>query len=176
MTLQTDLQDAVARVQTDSQILHDIIHGDDQTTIPTEGGNVKTPAKAIKDIEDEIQAGISELGATSTQLADAVQSAEQKADEAETHAQTAQGIAQSLNLPADLNGHAGKLLAVNQTEDGYAPIESKAVFYGLRKDGAKLIAETGEGTFNAREFPIWMVTLPGLDFSINENGHLLINI
>ena len=50
------------------------------------------------------------------------------------------------------------------------------MFYGLRKDGAKLIAETGEDTFNAREFPIWMVTLPGLDFSISENGHLLINI
>mgnify|MGYP000011678588 FL=1 len=33
MTLQTDLQDAVARVQTDSQILHNIIHGDDQTEV-----------------------------------------------------------------------------------------------------------------------------------------------
>ena len=176
MTLQTDLQDAVARVQTDSQILHDIIHGDDQTTVPTEGGNVKTPAKAIKDIEDEIQAGLTDLGATATQLADAVQSAEQKADEAETHAQTAQALANSLNLPADLSGCAGKLLAVNETEDGYEVIESKAVFYGLRKEGAKLIAESGEGTYNASDFPVWMVGLPGMNFTVNENGHLIINL
>ena len=68
-----------------------------------------------------------------TQLADAVQSAEQKADEAGTHAQTAQGIAQSLNLPADLSGHAGKLLAVNQTEDGTRPLNQKQCFMGFAK-------------------------------------------
>jgi len=109
MTLQTDLQDAVARVESDSQILHNIIHG-------------------------------------------------------------------GLNLPTDLNGHAGQLLAINETEDGYEPIESKAVFYGLKKDGAKLIAVSGEGTFDASEFPVWMVGLPGMNYAVNENGHLLINI
>ena len=44
MTLQSDLQDAVARVQSDSQTLHDIIHGDDETVVDTEGGPVKSPA------------------------------------------------------------------------------------------------------------------------------------
>jgi hypothetical protein len=48
MTLQTDLQEAVVRVQADSQILHQIVHGDNQTVVPTEGGNVKTVAKAIR--------------------------------------------------------------------------------------------------------------------------------
>lgn len=176
MTLQTDLQDAVARVESDSQILHNIIHGDDQTEVPTEGGNVKTPAKAIKDIEATIQAGLTDLEATADQLADAVDTVSQKADEAETHAQTAQNLANSLNLPTDLNGRAGQLLAINETEDGYEPIESKAVFYGLRKDGAKLIAVSGEGTFDASEFPVWMVGLPGMNYAVNENGHLLINI
>lgn len=56
MTLQTDLQEAVARVQTASQLLHTIVHGDDQTTVTTEGGVVKSASKAIKDIEDLIQA------------------------------------------------------------------------------------------------------------------------
>ena len=68
MTLQTDLQDAVARVQTDSQLLHTIVHGDDQTTVPTDGGNVKSAAKAIKDIEDGIQAGLTDLGASADSL------------------------------------------------------------------------------------------------------------
>lgn len=63
MTLQTDLQEAVVRVQADSQILHQIVHGDNQSIVPTEGGNVKTVAKAIKDIEDTIQEGLSDLGA-----------------------------------------------------------------------------------------------------------------
>lgn len=58
MTLQTDLQEAVVRVQTDSQILHQIVHGDNQSVVPTDGGNVKTVAKAIKDIEDTIQEGL----------------------------------------------------------------------------------------------------------------------
>jgi hypothetical protein len=176
MTLQTDLQDAVARVESDSQILHNIIHGDDQTIVNTEGGGVKTPSKAIKDIEATIQAGLTNLEATADQLVDAVDSVTQKADEAETHAQTAQTLANSLNLPTDLNGHAGQLLAINETEDGYEPIESKAVFYGLRKDGAKLIAVSGEGTFDASEFPVWMVGLPRMNYAVNENGHLLINI
>lgn len=54
MTLQTDLQDAVMRAQNDTQILHNIIHGDDQTLVSTDGGNVKTIAKTIKDIESTI--------------------------------------------------------------------------------------------------------------------------
>lgn len=119
---------------------------------------------------------MTDLGAAAGQLSDAAAAAQTQADAAEGHAQTAQHLAQSLNLPADLNGHAGKLLAVNQVEDGYEPIESKAVFYGLRKDGAKLIAETGEGPFEASQFPVWMVTVPGLAFSMSENGHLLITI
>ncbi len=176
MTLQTDLQDAVTRVESDSQILHNIVHGNDQTTVTTEGGGVKTAAKAIKDIEDSIQTGLTDLGVTSIQLSDAVSDAQSQAQAAQGYAQSAQTIASSLNLPSDLTGQAGKLLAVNPTEDGYEPIASKAVFYGLRKQGAKLIAETGEGTFDASSFPVWMVTLPGLNFAVNGDGHLIINI
>jgi uncharacterized protein YukE len=176
MTLQNDLQDAVTRVQTDSQILRSIIHGDDQAVIMTEGGPVKSPAKAVKDIEDFIQQGLSDLGASSEQLADAVAASEEFRDEAQEHAQTAQTYAEALNLPIDLTGMAGKLLAVKEDETGYEPIESKGVFYGLRKDGAKLLAESGNGTFIAKDYPVWFITLPGVDFSIGPNGHLHINI
>lgn len=176
MTLQSDLQEAVARVQTDSQILHNIIHGDDQTVVPTEGGPVKSPAKAVKDIEDFIQQGLSDLGAAGQQLAEAVADAEEFRDQAEQHAETAETLANALSLPTDLTGKAGKLLAVKEDESGYEPIESKGVFYGLRKDGAKLLAETGNGTFIAKDYPVWFITLPGVDFSIGPDGHLLINI
>ena len=176
MTLQTVLQEAVVRVQADSQILHQIVHGDNQSVVPTDGGNVKTVAKAIKDIEDTIQEGLSDLGAAGQQLADAVADAEEFRDQAEQHAQNAETLANALSLPTDLTGKAGMLLAVKEDETGYEPIESKGVFYGLRKDGAKLLAESGNGTFIAKDYPVWFITLPGVDFSIGPNGHLHINI
>lgn len=176
MTLQTDLQEAVVRVQTDSQILHQIVHGDDQTLVPTEGGNVKTVAKAIKDINDTIVQGLNDLGAAGEQLAEAVVATEGFRDEAAQLVEEAVVIANALHLPDDLTGKAGKLLAVKEDESGFDVIESKGVFYGLRKNGAKLEAVSGEGTFVAQDFPVWFITLPGVDFSIGPNGHLHINI
>jgi hypothetical protein len=64
------------------------------------------------------------------------------------------------------------LLAVKEDETGYEPIESKGVFYGLRKDGAKLLAESGNGTFIAKDYPVWFITLPGVDFSIGPEWPL----
>lgn len=175
MSLQTDLQEAIARVQRDSQILHTIIHGDNQTSISTEGGNVKSAAKVIKDIEDRIQAELTNLGDLITQMNDAVDKTQCQTERAKTYAQNAENIVNGLTLPTDLTGHAGKLLAVKQNEEGYALIQSTAVFYGLRKEGAKLIAETGEGPFETNRFPVWVITLPGITFSLNKKGHLLIN-
>ncbi len=176
MTLQSDLQQAVARVQTDSQVLHNIVHGNDQTTVPTEGSNVKTVAKAIKDIENTIQEGLTDLGATSEQLSNAVDDAENFRDQAQSYAQKALTSANALNLPTDLTGKAGMLLAVKPDESGYEPIESKAVFYGLKKQGAKLLAEIGNGNFAAKDYPLWFITLPGVNFSIAADGCLHINI
>jgi hypothetical protein len=64
MTLQTDLQDAITRIQSDSDMLHDIAHGDETALITTDNGTVKSVAKAVKDITDNIsQAGIDLLDA-----------------------------------------------------------------------------------------------------------------
>lgn len=176
MTLQTQLQEAVARAQTDSSLLHDIVHGDDQTVVLTEGGDVKSAAKVIKDVETTIQTNLTDLGITSTQLTATVEQAEDFRDEAALSAQSALTVANALSLPTDINGQAGKLLAVKQTEDGFEVIESVGVFYGLRVDGSKLTAITGQGTFNANEFDSWFITLPGVDFDVNDDGHLIINI
>lgn len=54
MTLQTDLETAVAKVTADSTTLHSIVHGPASgtgSTVTTEGGDVKTVAKAIADLE-----------------------------------------------------------------------------------------------------------------------------
>jgi hypothetical protein len=176
MTLQTDLQEAVARAQTDSLLLHDIVHGDDQTVVLTEGGSVKSAAKVVKDVEETIQTSLTDLGITATQLDNTLAQSETHRDEAQGAAQNAVDAAAALNLPSNINGEAGKLLAVTQAEDGFEVIESVGVFYGLRVDGSKLTAITGQGTYNANEFDSWFITLPGVDFNINDDGHLIINI
>ena len=176
MSLQTDLEDAIARIKADSQKIHDIAHGDDQSVVSTDGGNVKTVAKAVKDIETNIQTQLTNLGATAITLNAKVAKAEKAATTAGTHVATSKKLVNSLNLPPDLTGYGGQLLGIKKTEDGYEPIPSTAVFYGLRRDGAKLILETGQGTFDANKFATWMVAPPGLTFSVASNGHLKINI
>lgn len=48
-TLQEQMQAAVTQTTTDSGLLHDIVHGDDTTTVTTENGPVKSVAKVISE-------------------------------------------------------------------------------------------------------------------------------
>lgn len=94
MTLQTDLQDAIARIQTDSDVFHDIVHGDDTATITTENGPVKSVAKSVKDITDQIaQAGID--------LIDAVDQAEAAQSGAEQARNEAIAVSGQVKISAD---------------------------------------------------------------------------
>lgn len=94
MTLQTDLQHAIARIQTDSDVLHDIVHGDDTAMITTENGSVKSVAKSVKDITDQIaQAGID--------LIDAVDQAEAAQSGAELARDEAVAISGRVKISAD---------------------------------------------------------------------------
>ncbi len=54
MTIEADLRAAVSRADTDSLLLHDIVHGDANTSVTTEGGPVKSVAKAIGDVETSV--------------------------------------------------------------------------------------------------------------------------
>lgn len=91
-------------------------------------------------------------------------------------AQLAMDKVEAAHLPESLSGQARKMLAVNQTEDGYQFIQSLSAFYGFRKNGAKLIIETGEGNYNTTEFNEWFISGTGATFSIDDNGNLLINL
>lgn len=53
MTLKTDIDQLAA----DAVIMHDIIHGDSSSTVSTDGGAVKTVAKAVADAEAAIVTG-----------------------------------------------------------------------------------------------------------------------
>ena len=181
MTIQTDLQNAVTLIQKDSHLLHTIVHGSEETDVSTDGGTVKTVSKVLKEMEHTFQESLNTFGMAGESLTEAVAEVKKCRDEAQTQKQEAQALVNALHLPTDLKGQAGKLLGVSQDETGYEAVSSKAVFYGLRKEGAKLIAETGGGTldtsvFDASVFPVWFITLPGVTMTLNSDGHLLINI
>ena len=59
MNLETELRAAVSRADADSRLLHEIVHGDAAATVDTEGGPVKTAAKAIGDVEASVAAAAS---------------------------------------------------------------------------------------------------------------------
>ena len=176
MTVQTDLQNAVTLIQKDSHLLHTIVHGNESEEVSTENGTVKTVSKVLKEMEHTFQESLDTFGMVGESLTEAVAEVKKCQDKAQHHVKKAQALVNALHLPTDLKGQAGKLLAVKQDATGYEAVSSKAVFYGLRKVGAKLIAETGDGAYEAEQFPCWFITLPGVDFSINSDGHLLINI
>lgn len=95
MSLQTDLHDAVAKVATDSALLHTVIHGLSTQTVVTEGGSVSTVSKLLHDADVRINAEATGYLAQSQAAAqEAFASAELAADEAQRARQVAdQGVA-----------------------------------------------------------------------------------
>jgi hypothetical protein len=104
MTMQTDLQAAVDKALAASAKLHDIVHGDAQSTVETESGPVKTVSGTLIGLEDAAiaardaalaaQAGVEAARA----LAEAARDA---AAVAETGAETARDDAQTSALAAE---------------------------------------------------------------------------
>jgi|GEM_PF-1306179 len=173
MSLQDNLEQAILLVQTDAAILNTIIHGDIATTVQTNNGEVDSPAKAVHEIKTTIESSLTDLGATATLLNQSITQAELHELNARSYAELALSYTQALNLPDNLQGQSGKLLAVNAQEDGYEVIDSQSIFYGLRLDGSELLCETGDANFIEDDFATWTITLPGVDFTINDHGHLI---
>ncbi|KIL96905.1 Phage protein [Paramagnetospirillum magnetotacticum MS-1] len=74
MTLQTDLSAAVAKVTVDSSLLHKVVHGPASgadSQVVTEGGTVKTVARAVADAEDTLHREIGELSTVLTSAKEA---------------------------------------------------------------------------------------------------------
>ncbi len=176
MTLQKDLEQAVTRVTEDSQTLHEIVHGDEQTVVITEGGDVSSPAKVIFDIEQQLQQQLTDLNVTLNALNDAVAQAQHYADNAEHQAQVATTAANSTHFPADLTDGAGKLLAVNDKETGYVLTQSSSTVYGFSKEGAKLRVHINEEYCDANSFLTYCIAPVGIAVEIDTRGHLLVTV
>ena len=87
MNIETQLREAAARAETDSRLLHEIVHGDAAATVDTEGGPVKTVAKAVRDVE----AGVAAAATVVTEGVAATETARDAAVAARDAAQAAVG-------------------------------------------------------------------------------------
>jgi hypothetical protein len=54
LNLQQQIEAVVDKATADATILHSIVHGNEHTDVVTEGGPVKTVAKAIKGVQDDL--------------------------------------------------------------------------------------------------------------------------
>lgn len=64
------LEAVVASAETDGSKWHTIVHGDENSTIETENGNVPTIAKQLKDIREAITGGVSDVVAEAERARD----------------------------------------------------------------------------------------------------------
>ena len=87
MNIETQLRAAVSRADADSRLLHEVVHGDAAATVDTEGGPVKTVAKAIGDVE----AGVAVAATVVTDGVAASEAARDASIEARDAAQAAVG-------------------------------------------------------------------------------------
>ena len=112
----------VATLVADADLLHSIIHGPasgDTSTVTTEGGTVRTVARAISDVVSSAQADLAVDVEEITSAAQAAQSGAEAAQGlAEEARDDAQAAAQSIAGPFS-SGDAGKVLAVNTEETAF---------------------------------------------------------
>ncbi len=60
MNMEERLQAVVAQAETDGALWHTIIHGDSNTSVPTENGNVPTVAKQMADVRAEVISNVTD--------------------------------------------------------------------------------------------------------------------
>ena len=86
MTLKTRLDEAVGTIEGDAQLLHEIVHGDDQTTVTTESGQVKSVSNVIHGVQTQLDASRQDLTNQVTTATQQASNAAQSASSASTSA------------------------------------------------------------------------------------------
>lgn len=99
MSLQTQLENAISQIEADTALLNQIIHGDDTTTVTTDNGEVKTAAKIMKDLTDNINTVLVDLNVNAQALSNAVDSSETFSNDAQAALTAAQQVLESMAYP-----------------------------------------------------------------------------
>ena len=123
MTIQTQLEEAVAQASADSDLLHQIVHGSSTSTVVTDGGPVRAIAKLIADKDEEINLAADGLLAQSTALATsasvsaaAAAASESAASTSEQHALISETAAQNSQMAAAISESQAAVSATNAAD------------------------------------------------------------
>ena len=145
-TLQKRIEDATEKIEADTALLHQIVHGDEKTEVITEAGAVKSAAKCLKDIEGQVAIGLEALGITQAQLDETLETAKSYADTA-------------------LDG-------INQME---SLIQASSAI-GFKRQNGHLVLEQGEDFTCASDYREWTVMPAQAQFTLNRDGHLILTL
>lgn len=167
MTIQTQLEEAVAQASADSDLLHQIVHGSSTSTVVTEGGPVRAIAKLIADKDEEINQAADGLLAQSTALATsasasaaAAAASESAASISEQHALISETAAQNSQMAAAISESQAAVSATNaadsqamalahqmaaaSSESAAANSEANALVYQTAAQASQQAAATSE--------------------------------
>lgn len=167
MTIQTQLEEAVAQASADSDLLHQIVHGSSTSTVVTEGGPVRAIAKLIADKDEEINQAADGLLAQSTVLATsasasaaAAAASESAASTSEQHALISETAAQNSQMAAAISESQAAVSATNaanseamalahkmaaaSSESAAANSEANALVYQTAAQASQQAAATSE--------------------------------
>ena len=86
--MEEKLQAVISQAEIDGSKWHSIVHGDENTTIQTENGNVPTVAKQLKDIRDAITGGVSDVVAEAEAARDEAIAAKNATNQLKTQTNT----------------------------------------------------------------------------------------
>lgn len=82
------LQSVVSQAESDGSKWHTIVHGDENTSVPTDRGNVPTVAKQLKDIREAITGGVSDVVAEAEAARDEAIAAKNATNQLKTQTNT----------------------------------------------------------------------------------------
>lgn len=171
-TLQEQLQTAVEQTAADSNIFHNIVHGNETAEVITENGSVKTISKIISENQQTLINSISSITEMKNITVSAAQTAIEAAEQAEY---AAEGHAENINITP-----IGNITATN-AQSALEELESKKInssqignnanqLVKLDND-AKLPAIDGSQLLNIFSVPVGTI----LDYvgDISPEGYLI---
>ncbi|MEG3637643.1 RCC1 domain-containing protein [Magnetococcus sp. PR-3] len=147
MSSSTELEQLVNQLESDGDLLHQVVHGDDATTVSTEGGSVKSLAKAQADMDATLNANMTSLTTLKDQAETAATAAQSAANDALTIKWKGAydvGLSYQENDGVHFNGSG--YICIVDAAIGITPLDSG--YWSLLAAGTNQVTEQGDLLFH----------------------------
>lgn len=138
------LEAVVASAETDGSKWHTIVHGDENSTVETENGNVPTIAKQLKDIREAITGGVSDVVAEAERARDEALAARNATNQLKNDtniikSDTEQLKTDTLNIKNQANQIFNNISSATDTAVSTIQTESSAQISAIQNSGVTQI-------------------------------------